>query len=52
MKQLRGTVSFKRPDAAQLKVTALDSNGYPVAPLGAADEIKLAPDTIYYLISK
>ena len=29
VKDLTGTVSFKRADAAQLKVTALDFNGYP-----------------------
>lgn len=52
VKDLSGTVKFKRPDAAQLKVTALDFNGYPTATAGTANEIKLAPGTIYYLISR
>ena len=50
VKDLSGTVKFKRPDAAQLKVTALDFNGYPTATAGTAREIKLAAGTIYYLV--
>jgi len=48
---LNGTVRFKRADAAQLKVTALDFNGYAVAPAGTAIAIKLQPATVYYLIA-
>ena len=51
IKQLQGTVRFKRPDAAQLKVMALDFNGYPAEPCGSAQELKLRPATIYYLLS-
>jgi hypothetical protein len=50
VRSLSGTVSFKRADAAQLKVTGLDFNGYPQAPLGSAERIQLQPRTIYYLI--
>jgi len=50
VKDLQGHVLFKRPDAAKLKWTALDFNGYPEKPLGAAREIELRPTTIYYLI--
>jgi hypothetical protein len=51
VKEIQGTVKFKRKDAAQLKVIALDFNGYPVATLDFAQEIKLQPATVYYLIS-
>jgi len=50
VRELEGTVRFKRPDAAQLKVTALDFNGYPIGTIGSAQEIKLQPTTLYYLI--
>ncbi len=52
VKELTGTVKFKRTDAAQLKVTALDFNGYPAAAVGTAQEIRLQPATMYYLISR
>jgi hypothetical protein len=52
VRELNGTVRFKRADAAQLKVTALDFNGYPVGPAGTAKEIQLQPTTIYYLIAR
>ena len=44
-------VKFKRPDASRLKVTALDYNGDPGKSMGTASEIRLAPTTIYYLIT-
>ena len=50
-KELDGVVKFKRLDASRLKVTALDFNGEPGKPIGAASEIRLAPSTIYYLIA-
>lgn len=52
VKKLRGTVSFKRPDADQLKVTALDFNGRPAEEAGVATRIQLQPTTIYYLIHR
>ena len=51
VKDLAGTVQFKRTDAAQLKVTELDFNGYPTTKTGAADTIKLKPRVVYYLIT-
>jgi hypothetical protein len=51
VKEFQGTLKFKHAGAAALKVTALDFNGYPVKELGPAGEIKLAPDTMYYLIA-
>ncbi len=51
VKQLQGVVRFKRPDAPQMTVTALDFNGYPTGPCGTASEIKLQPATLYYLLS-
>jgi hypothetical protein len=51
MRAIRGEVRFKRPDAAQLQVTALDANGYRVAPSGDARRIALRPETLYYYVS-
>jgi hypothetical protein len=52
VREFRGTVGFRRPDAAQLRVTALDFNGYPAGAAGNASGIRLQPTTLYYLISK
>lgn len=52
VKELEGTVRLKRPDAASLKVTALDGNGDAIEAVGTATEIELLPDVIYYLITK
>jgi hypothetical protein len=52
VKELEGVVRFKRPDASQLKVTALDPNGEPVKEAGTANEIRLRPATVYYLIAR
>jgi hypothetical protein len=52
VKEFTGTVRFKRPDAARLKVTALDFNGYATGPAGSAEEIKLQPAAMYYLIAR
>lgn len=51
VKDLEGTVCFKRADAPRLKVTALDHSGRPERPLGPAARIRLEPHTVYYLIS-
>jgi hypothetical protein len=51
VRAFNGTVRFKRADAAQLKVTALDFNGYPVGVLGTAQEIPLQRSTLYYLVA-
>ena len=51
VKELTGTVKFKRADAAKLRVTALDHGGHPQDVLGAASEIRLRPACLYYLIS-
>jgi hypothetical protein len=51
VKSLSGTVAFKRADAAQLKVTALDFNGQPAGAAGTAQEIRLDPKTLYYLVA-
>jgi hypothetical protein len=50
VRRIAGTVSFKRPDAGRLRVTALDANGYPARRAGSAARIELAPTTLYYLI--
>ncbi|HET6423699.1 MAG TPA: hypothetical protein VFG20_08460 [Planctomycetaceae bacterium] len=50
VKRLNGTVSFQRPDAKQLKVTALDFNGHRSKVIGNASKISLQSDVLYYLI--
>jgi hypothetical protein len=52
IKELHGLVKFKRPDAALLKVTALDGNGEKQKDTGNAAEIKLLPGTLYYVVEK
>lgn len=52
VRRLSGQVRFKRPDAAQLRVTALDFNGYPQGQLGSAETITLSPNVTYYLITR
>jgi hypothetical protein len=48
---LNGVVRFKRADAAHMKVSALDFNGYAIGSNGDAREIKLQPRTLYYLVT-
>jgi hypothetical protein len=50
VKQISGTVKFKRADAGAMKVTALDQNGYSGKAMGSAAEIKLDGGTVYYVI--
>ncbi len=50
VKQFEGTVRFKRADASQLKVTALDANGDLLQSVVGADKIRLGSTVLYYLI--
>ena len=53
VRNVAGTVTIKRRDAASLKVTALDANGYKrQAVPGGAAAIRLLPHCLYYLIAK
>ena len=52
VRQVRGTVEFKRSDAGTLKVSPLDLNGVPRPGNGDARRIELVPDGVYYLIHK
>ena len=52
VRKVQGSVSLKRPDAAQLKVTALDYDGYPAKAAGTAARIELDGSTLYYIIEK
>lgn len=54
VKRLSGRVALRRADAAQLKVTPLDFNGYPAPNAAVTDaaSIQLLPTTLYYLISR
>jgi hypothetical protein len=50
VRKLTGTVHLTRPDAARLKVTALDLNGLPARAVGDARQFELLPETLYYLM--
>ncbi|MCL4179024.1 MAG: hypothetical protein KJ072_14930 [Verrucomicrobia bacterium] len=53
VKDLAGTVQFKRADAAAMSVVPLDFNGYRLDALpGDASNIALRPEVPYYLIEK
>ncbi len=52
VRELQGTVRFKRADAGRLAVTPLDENGYPQTTAGHASEIRLRPTTMYYVIGR
>jgi hypothetical protein len=51
-REIQGTLRFKRADAARLKVTALDLNGYAAGDAGTAAELTMKPGVVYYLIEK
>jgi hypothetical protein len=48
VKELGGTVRFKNT----VKIQPLDFNGYPTGPATTGTELKLAPKTIYYLVTR
>ena len=50
-KELDGIVKFKRADASAARRDRIDFNGDPGKAIGTANEIRLAPSTIYYLIT-
>ena len=52
IKEMQGSVDFKRVDADKLRVQLLDENGTPVKEIGTAAKIQLHPTTVYYLISR
>jgi len=58
VRNIAGTVTLRRPDAARLTVTALDGNGYPmkrkvaVEAVGDGLTITLEPDVLYYVIER
>lgn len=50
VRKIEGTVSFKRPDAAKLRVIPLDPNGQPGQPTTGATRLRLSSETVYYVI--
>lgn len=55
VKKLTGMVSLKRSDAASLRVTPLDVNGYPLTGAkspGTGAKVELLESVFYYLIEK
>lgn len=50
VRKLEGEVKFKRPDAAKLKVTALDQMGLRTSATQSGPSIRLQPEVLYYLI--
>ncbi len=51
VRKFEGKVTFKRADAAKLKVTALDANGVAAGETQGAGSVSLKPGTAYYLIT-
>jgi hypothetical protein len=47
-----GAVTLTRDDAQELRVTALDWNGYPVGTWTNATSIALLPDAPYYIVER
>ena len=50
VKEISGTIVFKRGDAADLRVTALDPNGSRIKGVGSAAKIVLLPNVWHYMI--
>jgi hypothetical protein len=50
VREFRGSVSFRRPDAASLRVIPLDLKGAPQSPVGDARRIELQSSKLYYEI--
>lgn len=50
VKKLQGTVKFK--SASGLQILPLDFHGYPKGELMRGAELQLAPETIYYLVTR
>jgi hypothetical protein len=46
-----GTVTFKRADAAALRIQPLDFNGYPAGEALKGPVLRLLPGTAYYLVT-
>lgn len=51
VRELKGEVRFLRADAVNLQVTALDLNGAARRIVGRANDIRLEPRTVYYLVA-
>jgi hypothetical protein len=52
VRDIAGTVTLKRPDAAKLKLTPLDFNGYRKTSRPVGEKIELDRDVVYYLIER
>lgn len=50
VRNLAGQVTLVRPDAARLRVRALDLNGYPVGQPTVGGSLALRPNTLWYAI--
>lgn len=52
VREIAGTVEFRRADASKLRVRRLDHQGVPVADHGDARRIGLDPKTLYYEVRR
>ncbi|SIN74229.1 hypothetical protein SAMN05444166_0577 [Singulisphaera sp. GP187] len=51
VREIAGNVAFHRPDAKDLRVSPLDSNGIALEATGRGDGFRLEPKTLYYLLT-
>ena len=52
VRKAEGKLTLLRKDAGELKVTALDLNGYPLQSMTGAAPITLAAGVLYYIIEE
>jgi hypothetical protein len=52
VREMQGTVRFRRPDAAKLRVVVLDLAGNTTTDTTTAAEIRLRPRALYYLVEQ
>jgi hypothetical protein len=53
VREIKGSVTFRRPDVASLRATALDHAGRPARTLASLElGLPLLPDVLYYLVDR
>lgn len=52
IRAIQGSITFRAPDAARLRITPLDLQGRPGKPLPISPHLTLDPGTLYYEITR